>query len=276
MSDKQLITKSEFQNILNEAGLLFQETCSYYQSSEDGLLLYLSIKKLLNHCNCISVILDGTCFDAIESSEQIDHASAKVLLRSVIEIYTTLTSLFWFEGKEDLSEKEFRFLVYKYSGLKSRQKLNHDAIVRNSLREKINNERNEVERLKEMIEFKGEELGKNKDQIRKLIEKGWQAKPIHSRLKETTLPQFIKMQYSYLCGYSHSGFDSYMQLAEDEKSSSIKKKESRNMLYFLTSFLLAKLNQASLFNLADNIEVNTELNETYKLLNKYDTNYSST
>jgi len=139
MSDKQLITKSEFQNILNEASLLFQETCSYYQRSEDGLLLYISIKKLLNHCNCISVILNGTCVDAIESSEQIDHASAKVLLRSVIEIYTTLTTLFWFEGKEDSSETEFRFLVYKYSGLQSRKNLNHDAIVNNSLKENIKN-----------------------------------------------------------------------------------------------------------------------------------------
>ncbi|MEL0649229.1 DUF5677 domain-containing protein [Pseudoalteromonas agarivorans] len=266
------VTRREFLNILNEAVLLFQETCAYYQSSEEGRLLYLSVKKLLNHCNCISVILDGTCFEAIENSDQIDHSSAKILLRSVIEIYTTLTSLFWFEGKEDLSEKEFKFLVYKYSGLKSRQKLNHDGIV-SSLREKASNESNEVENLKKMIKFKGGELGKNESHIRKLTEKGWQAKSIQSRLQETTLPQFIKMQYSYLCGYSHSGFDSYMQLAQDE-SSNIRKTTNKEMLYFTTSFLLAKLNQASLFNLADNIEVKIKLYETYKLLNKHDINHS--
>ncbi len=64
-----------------------------------------------------------------------------------------------------------------------------------------------------------------------------------------------------------------MQLAQDEDSN-VGKTTSKEMLYFTTSFLLAKLNQASLFNLADNIEVKTELNETYKLINKYDTNYS--
>ncbi|MFU2510682.1 DUF5677 domain-containing protein [Pseudoalteromonas sp. ASV78] len=236
---------------------------------EEGRLQYLSIKKLINHCQSISIILDGTSFEAIENSDQIDQASAKVLLRSVIEIYTTLTSLFWFEGKEDLSEKEFRFLVYKYEGLKSRQKLNHDAITSYRLREKASNEAREVQSLRKMIERKGLELGKDKLHLNNILKNAWQAKPLRSRLEETTLPKFIKIQYSYLCGYSHSGFDSYMQLAEDEVSDT-SKKASKEMLYFLTSFLLAKLNQTLLFNLAEIVEVKTDVNETYKLLNKYD------
>ncbi|MGB1030806.1 MAG: hypothetical protein ACPGVW_13765, partial [Pseudoalteromonas marina] len=74
-------TKNEFQRVLNESVFLFQETFnSYYQNSEEGSLQYLSIKKLLNHCQSISVILDGSSFETIENSSQIDHASAKVLL----------------------------------------------------------------------------------------------------------------------------------------------------------------------------------------------------
>lgn len=189
-------TRSEFQRVLNEAVFLFQETFnSYYQDSEEGKLQYLSIKKLLNHCQSISVILNGTSFEAIENSTQIDHASAKVLLRSVIEIYTTLTSLFWFEGKEDLRELKFRFLVYKYSGLKSRQKLNHDKITSDRLRKKISKEEvDEIESLKRMIECKGLELGKDKVYIKNVIAKGWQAKPINRRLEETTLPKCIKIE----------------------------------------------------------------------------------
>ncbi len=144
-------TKNEFQRVLNESVFLFQETFnSYYQNSEEGSLQYLSIKKLLNHCQSISVILDGSSFETIENSSQIDHASAKVLLRSAIEIYITLTSLFWFEGKDVLNEREFRFLVYKYSGFKSRQKLNHDEINSNELREKIKNEKNKIQILKKI------------------------------------------------------------------------------------------------------------------------------
>lgn len=267
-------TKNEFQRVLNESVFLFQETFnSYYQNSEEGSLQYLSIKKLLNHCQSISIILDGSSFETIENSSQIDHASAKVLLRSAIEIYITLTSLFWFEGKDVLNEREFRFLVYKYSGFKSRQKLNHDEINSNELREKIKNEKNKIQILKQLIQQKGAELGKKKEHLKKILDNGWGAKPIPQRLEDTSLPKFMKLQYSYLCGYSHSGFDSYMQLAQDEDSN-VGKTTSKEMLYFTTSFLLAKLNQASLFNLADNIEVKTELNETYKLINKYDTNYS--
>lgn len=267
-------TKNEFQRVLNESVFLFQETFNlYYQNSEEGSLQYLSIKKLLNHCQSISVILDGSSFETIENSSQIDHASAKVLLRSAIEIYITLTSLFWFEGKDVLNEREFRFLVYKYSGFKSRQKLNHDEINSNELREKIKNEKNKIQILKQLIQQKGAELGKKKEHLKKILDNGWGAKPIPQRLEDTSLPKFMKLQYSYLCGYSHSGFDSYMQLAQDEDSN-VGKTTSKEMLYFTTSFLLAKLNQASLFNLADNIEVKTELNETYKLINKYDTNYS--
>lgn len=267
-------TKNEFQRVLNESVFLFQETFnSYYQNSEEGSLQYLSIKKLLNHCQSISVILDGSSFETIENSSQIDHASAKVLLRSAIEIYITLTSLFWFEGKDVLNDREFRFLVYKYSGFKSRQKLNHDEINSNELREKIKNEKNKIQILKQLIQQKGAELGKKKEHLKKILDNGWGAKPIPQRLEDTSLPKFMKLQYSYLCGYSHSGFDSYMQLAQDEDSN-VGKTTSKEMLYFTTSFLLAKLNQASLFNLADNIEVKTELNETYKLINKYDTNYS--
>lgn len=267
-------TKNEFQRVLNESVFLFQETFnSYYQNSEEGSLQYLSIKKLLNHCQSISVILDGSSFETIENSSQIDHASAKVLLRSAIEIYITLTSLFWFEGKDVLNEREFRFLVYKYSGFKSRQKLNHDEINSNELREKIKNEKNKIQILKKLIQQKGAELGKKKEHLKKILDNGWGAKPIPQRLEDTSLPKFMKLQYSYLCGYSHSGFDSYMQLAQDEDSN-VGKTTSKEMLYFTTSFLLAKLNQASLFNLVDNIEVKTELNETYKLINKYDTNYS--
>ena len=77
-------TKNEFQRVLNEAVFLFQETFnSYYQNSDEGRLQYLSIKKLLNHCQSISVILDGTSFEAIENSTQVDHASAKVQLKYI-------------------------------------------------------------------------------------------------------------------------------------------------------------------------------------------------
>lgn len=195
-------TKSEFQRVLNEAVFLFQETFnSYYQSSEEGSLQYLLIKKLLNHCQSISVILDGTSFEAIENSTQVDHASAKVLLRSTIEIYATLTSLFWFEGKDILNEREFRFLVYKYSGFKSRQKLNHDGINSNELREKIKSEKNKIKIIKKLIQKKGSELGKKKEHLNKILDNGWGAKSISQRLEDTSLPKFIKLQYSYLCGY---------------------------------------------------------------------------
>lgn len=276
MEDKQFeyITKSEFQNVLNEAVLLYQETYSaYYQDSEAGRLLYLSIKKLLNHCNCISILLDGTSFEAVENSNQVDHASAKVLLRSALEIYITLASLFWFEGKEKLGEQEFRFLVYKYSGLKSRQKLDHENITNYRLREKISNEKSEIKKLEKMIEYKGLELGKEQVHIKNIIKKGWQAKSIISRLEETTLPNHFKKQYSYLCGYSHSGFDSYMQLAIDE-SSELNKKTSKEIIYFLMSFLLGKLNQALVFNLSENLEIKTDLTETYKLLKRYYASHS--
>ncbi|MCF7502111.1 DUF5677 domain-containing protein [Pseudoalteromonas sp. L1] len=267
----EYITKNEFQNILKEAALLFQETYRfYYQNSEEGRLLYLSIKKLLNHCNSASVILNGTYFEAIENSDQVDHSSAKVLLRSALEIYVTLTSLYWFQGNENLREKEFRFTVFKYSGLKSRQKLNHNDISSDEVRKKISKEAIAMKNLKKVIESKGAELGKSKAHINKIIEKGWQARSITSRLEETSLPKFFKMQYSYLCGFSHSGYDSYAQLAEDENG--IKKRVNTEMLYFLMSFLLAKLNQALLFNLNENVEVKTSLNETYRLLNKYDIN----
>ncbi|WP_423808156.1 DUF5677 domain-containing protein [Photobacterium damselae] len=231
--------KKEFLSLRKSAVLAFDTTYEVYVlDNEVDQIFYILTKKFLNHINSFSVILNGTNFnDIAENTSQIDHASAKVILRAAFETYLTISHLFF----NDSESTEFRILLYKHSGFKDRiEKLPREWADSNTLK-KICNEEETLRQLEYSIYDLGAKLGKDKTFIKNNLNKGWRSGKGWPKIgEESSLPtKYVKAVYSYLCGYSHSGYDSYMQLVSDEGLYFEDLERNQSMLYFKAALLLA-------------------------------------
>lgn len=266
--------KNEFSSLRKIAITLFDDTFSSHLSNEEGRIFYLLCKKFLNHINSFYTVLNGTNFnDVVENSEQIDHSSAKILLRSSFESFLVMNHLFF----EKPSLTEIRVLLYKHSGLKERQ----DKLpAKNLSADLIAKRKGESELIKDIeasIHNVSSSINSDQKYIRKALKEGWSAGNGWVKLgkKSTLANSYVETVYPYLCGYSHSGYESLMQLASDENSCNVADKDKQSILYFYASYLVASFCKlyCSHSEVADCDSVEN-INEIEVFLQKYRNVYS--
>ncbi|GHZ28499.1 hypothetical protein VCSRO172_3383 [Vibrio cholerae] len=267
--------KEEFYSVKRSTVLAFDKTYGVHLLNKDSdKIFYVLTKKFLNHINSFSLIMNGTSFDEIPGNTfQIDHSSAKVLLRAAFESYLTISHLFF---NEPLLT-DFRVLIYKYSGLKERKEKLPSDCVENKLIEKIRSEQNETEQLEILIYELGEKLDIKKSLIKKTLNEGWRAGNGWIKIGEqSSLPsKYVKSIYPYLCGYSHSGYESYIQLVNDEGLSILEREYKQSILYFYAAFLVAHFCESYVAFTTSKFEVDfDQLSNVGGFLHKYESIYS--
>ncbi|MCF7360870.1 DUF5677 domain-containing protein [Vibrio sp. A1-b2] len=219
--------------------------CSYSlfieKDTEDkDQIFYILSKKFINHINSFYYILSGTDFnDVIPDSHQIDHSSAKVVLRSAFETYVTMAHIFW-----NYPERaQLRFLIYKHSGYRERQKFARtNATVNNEkISKKILEESLRIKELESEISLLAGQHGIPENYISYNLEKGWKSGKSWAEIaKETNLSNtYIDLSYPYFCGYSHSGYEACMQLITDELEGYETRLQRHNFTYFYATYLVA-------------------------------------
>ncbi|WP_298941555.1 DUF5677 domain-containing protein [uncultured Psychromonas sp.] len=237
------MSEKEFSTLRKVATLLFDREFSSHLSSEEGRIFYLLSKKFLNHINSFYTVLNGTNFnDVVKNSEQIDHSSAKILLRASFESYLVMTHLFY--DKPDLTE--IRVLLYRHSGLKERQNKLPTKNLDDALQEKMNLEAELIKTIEESIENLSSKLNLNHTHISKAVKEGWSTGNgwVKIGLKSSLPNKYVNYVYPYLCGYSHSGFESLMQLSTDENCNNQEVREKQTTLYFFATYLLANFSKS--------------------------------
>ncbi|TEW50231.1 DUF5677 domain-containing protein [Psychromonas algicola] len=266
--------KKEFLSLRKKAIILFDDTFSSHLSTEEGRIFYLLSKKLLNHINSFYTVLNGTNFnDVVENSEQIDHSSAKILLRASFESYLVMNHLFF--EKPNLTE--IRVLLYKHTGLKERQDKLPDKNLNFDLNAKKKEESELIKAIEASINNVSASLDLEQKYIRKALKEGWSAGNgwIQLGRKSSLANSYVETVYPYLCGYSHSGYESLMQLASDENSRNVTCRDKQSILYFYASYLLANFCKlyCSHTKVADNESVK-KIGEIEMFLQKYRNIYS--
>ncbi|HDM8161907.1 TPA: hypothetical protein P0E13_005186 [Vibrio harveyi] len=267
--------KEEFISVKASAVLAFDKTFGAYVSHEEAdKIFYVLAKKFLNHINSFGVVLEGTSFnDVSDNTFQVDHASAKVLLRAAFESYMTISHLFFNKS----SHTDFRILLYKYSGLKERSEKLPREWADNELIKKISNEQRDMEKLKVSIYELGEKLEISVPLIKKAIDDGWRAGNGWVKIgKSSSLPsKYVEVVYPYLCGFSHSGYESYMQLVTDEGLSLSKLEENQSTLYFYAALLIAHFCESYVAFTSSKIDVGfDQVSDVGSFLYKYKDIYS--
>ncbi|WP_294312661.1 DUF5677 domain-containing protein [uncultured Chryseobacterium sp.] len=149
----------------------------------------------------------------------IDFPSINILARSIIESFLTLEYLFYNDLKED--EKEFRFLVWRVSGYKSRQNFfqeNDRKKIKKDIDKKLNSELEEIEKLLLEIEKSPYYNKLNKQKLWKLDNYGIPRLNSWSTLLELSMLQTQMFQQSYklYSNYAHSEFISLIQINESD------------------------------------------------------------
>lgn len=267
--------RDEYIDIRIVAVRLFEETYkSHASDDEKDQLFYILCKKFINHINSFHALLNGTNFeDIIAGSQQIDHSSAKVILRAAFETYLTLYHLFF--DKSELTD--FRISLYKHSGLTTRQnKLPHRNLTA-ELEDKVAKEKATIEKLEREIHGKAKELKVDHKLVAKTLKDGWRAGNGWPQIGERSPldNKYVDSVYPYLCGYSHSGYESYMQLVSDKRLSLSDVHEMQRTLYFYATYLLAKFCKLYLSSTKDKVvSIETEISDIDLFLNKYRGVYS--
>jgi hypothetical protein len=102
------------------------------------------------HSSTLISLLKGTTVTSYENDEIkfTDICSIRIILRSIIENYLIIKHLFFDPKSSD--EGEFRFYLYEWSGLISRQKLGL-GIPSEEFKNKVENDKTEIERLEKLI-----------------------------------------------------------------------------------------------------------------------------
>jgi hypothetical protein len=154
-------------------------------------------------------------FNSLSKSIKVfDITSLYISIRSLIENY--LTIFYLYIDDIDFEERRVRWIIYELSGLKSRQKLFVDGVLKDKNREKIENEKNKIEELKNELEsykFYSELNDKFKKRIdennlAKLVD--WREIIVRSKL---SLRHFHRMWRLY-SNYAHSEYLSLMQIKD--------------------------------------------------------------
>lgn len=208
------------------------------------------IAKIIFTSKSILKISNGEILKSQKTSikiEIIDTPSMYILARSVIENFLTLEYLYFNNLKDD--EKEFRYKLWKISGLISRQSY---TIRYKKEFEKIKTaEKEKIEVLKKEIKSSLFFKNLNKGQISKLNNHGlprlfsWNDLIKKSNLKS----DFFKDSYSLFSNYAHSEYISMMQVNE----SSLSKNDKKNIdNVTLTLSLIRMINCVTIFFLKKN------------------------
>ncbi|WP_022945245.1 hypothetical protein [Pseudoalteromonas ruthenica] len=253
---------------------MFDKTFNSHLSSEQDRIFYLLCKKFLNHINSFFTLMNGTSFnDVVYNSWQIDHSSSKVLLRAAFESYLTISHLFW--NKPALTE--FRVLLYKHSGLKERQTKLPRKNLSGDLMTKAKSEAELSKELEKLIEAASSKLSLTTKYVSKALTDGWRTGKGWIKIgHDSPLPNsYVESIYPYLCGYSHSGFESVMQLSTDEGISEQDVRGKQNILYLNATYLLAHFCKSyGLHSVEKGCEIVDDFSDVDHFLRKYQSVYS--
>ncbi|MRS05021.1 hypothetical protein EG832_17675, partial [bacterium] len=164
--------------------------------------------KLLSHVLSLFYLYHGTNLERVTPLRIafFDFPSALVLLRAALETY--LTFYYIFIDPQDVTEKRFRYKVWKLGGYFEKQKLS--PIIRTGeLREVLMSERTAMKQFLEEIMQDPLYLQLSSELQRRVRENGdWKLKRGWKTLAGTAGfdKEAFGCLYSYLCSHSHSGF----------------------------------------------------------------------
>ena len=190
------------------------------------VLIEILLLKYSFHSSSLILLLNGTTVIDYENNKITfpDISSIRIILRSIIENYLIVKHLF-FDPIND-EEGEFRFYLYEWSGLISRQKLNINA---EEFRVKAENEAIEIENLEALIRanlyFKSLNQKTQKEILGKKNAKefSWERLLLNSDIK----PDFLQPIWKLFSNTAHSEllgaiqFKGYIKSKEDDLANEI-------------------------------------------------------
>ena len=219
--------------------LSFQESFKFLEEHEQ-LVFYALTKKFIGHINTFKFLMDGTNYnDLICNTDHIDHSSAKIILRSALECYVTISYVFW--DKPDLTD--FRLKLYRYSGLQDRQKrLKYFSNLSHLHIDKLVDEKKLLDQLKDEILSIGKLNSIPPKHLKSSLENGWRGSRgwIEITSESNLKKKYVEKIYSYLSGFTHSGYDCLMQLIADEQLDEVEKSGNNLVSYHFANYLLGR------------------------------------
>ncbi len=168
-------------------------------------------KKLAYHLHTIGEIHRGSVLMVGNVGVQIiDHGSVKVIARAVLENFIVFAQIF---GDRDFEVCRFRHMSWKLGGLLERQDLSASTVDSKAV---LAAEKMQIDQLS--VEVKSHPIFQTLPKgAQKAILKGdwktgrsWQTLAKEAGLSEA----YFRNIYSYLCGYSHSGYAAAMQVGQ--------------------------------------------------------------
>ncbi|MBI2728769.1 MAG: hypothetical protein HYX42_21215 [Polaromonas sp.] len=168
-------------------------------------------KKLIYHLCTLHQIAAGSVITLNDFETRIvDHPSAKVVARAVMENYLTFAFLF---GPADLEVSRLRAMIWRMSGLMSRQKY---PVLNAESQTKADLEKARIELLKAEITVHELFLTLAPVQQRAALKGDWRMNmKWHEIAKAVNLSvSFFVSSYTYLCDYSHSSYIAALQVGE--------------------------------------------------------------
>lgn len=202
----------------------------------------------------------------VSNHRLLDFSSINVLTRSIIESYLTLEYLFY-NNLED-SHKEFRLLIWKVSGYKSRQNFfdfKNIGYLSEDVSEKLKNELEEIDNLLKEIEKSPFYKNLNKNDLWKLDKFGiprlesWSIMLENSSLNTDS----FSLPYKLYSNYAHSEFISLIQLNGEEI---LNKSSEKNKLHLKNALrIVAMINCTAIINLKNKFDCTSK---SYNLLSK--------
>ncbi|MGN7785829.1 hypothetical protein ACTJIJ_14980 [Niabella sp. 22666] len=210
---------------------------------------------------------------------RVDYASINVLARSVIEAFLTAEYLFY----NDLSQEErnFRFIIWRLSGYKSRKSFfsGHEDRIPDSVKEKLSDEDNQINSLLEQAKsYPYFDLIKKNDKW-KLDAYGIpRLKSWSDLLNESILrsDQFL-IPYRQYSNYAHSEFISLIQMQDPDafnKGTDINSLHLKNALHTVLCINCVAIDQLS-YKFKNTREAYTKLNENQRMLIEFWTMFST-
>jgi len=228
--------KKTFHEFRSFLVLNFQESVDFLEEHEQ-IVFYALTKKFIAHMNTFKFIMDGTNYnDLIGKTDHIDHSSAKIILRSALECYVTISYVFW--DKPNLTD--FRLKLYRYSGLQDRQKrLKYFSNLSNLHIDKLDGEKILLDQLKDEVMSFGKLHSIPPKHLKSSLENGWRGSRgwIEITSESNLKKKYVEKIYSYLSGYTHSGYDCLMQLIADEKLDEVEKLGNSLVSYHFANYL---------------------------------------
>ncbi|HAT8541523.1 hypothetical protein F6X00_22935 [Vibrio vulnificus] len=268
----------ELNEMRTVATKLFNENHSAWASptaSEKDLIFYLLCKKFLNHINSLHFVLQGTDFnDIIPGTEQLDHPTAKVILRAAFETYLTIAHHYWNEAVSH----DLRILIYKHSGVSERLALPVNDGESDIIRRKRHDHALKRDKLEQDIRQLGQELGISNKHLNQSLKTGWRAGNSWTKIgcNSSLADHYVQSVYPYLCGYSHSGYESCIQLGEDEGLCFEEKIQNQEILFVFSSYLIAKFCESFYsYSASKGCSSEVDMNSVVTLVSFYDRAFAS-